>query len=58
MAIAAEHVRQAEAQVRIAGSTLFPALNFGADTARLETHPQGGSWSGEQFDERRIERKL
>ena len=47
MAIAAEHVRQAEAQVRIAGSTLFPALNFGADTARLETHPQGGSWSGE-----------
>ena len=47
MAIAAEHVRQAEAQVRIAGSTLFPELNFGADTARHETHPQGGSWSGD-----------
>ena len=47
MAIAAEHVRQAEAQVRIAGSTLFPALNFGAATARHETRPQGGSWSGD-----------
>jgi len=45
MAIAAEHVRQAEAQVRIAGSTLFPALNFGADTASSQTLPQGGSWS-------------
>ena len=47
MAIAAEHVRQAEAQVRIAGATLFPALNFGAGTARRETRPQGGSWSGD-----------
>ena len=45
LAIAAEHVRQAEAQVRIAGSTLFPALNFGADTARHDTRPDGGSWS-------------
>ena len=49
MAIAAEHVRQAEAQVRIAGSTLFPALNFGADTAHHETRPQGGSWSGDNL---------
>ena len=47
MAIAAERVRQAEAQVRIAGATLFPALNFGAATARRETRPQGGSWSGD-----------
>ena len=47
MAIAAEHVRQAEAQVRIAGSTLFPVLNFGAATARHETRPQGGIWSGD-----------
>jgi len=47
MAIAAEHVRQAEAQVRIAGASLFPALNFSAGTARRETRPQGGSWSGE-----------
>ena len=47
MAIAAERVLQAEAQVRIAGSTLFPALNFGAASARRETRPQGGSWSGD-----------
>src|SRR5450830_644266 len=47
MAIAAEHVRQAEAQVRIAGSTLFPALNFSAATASRETRPQGARWSGD-----------
>lgn len=47
MAIAAERVRQAEAQVRIAGSTLFPVLNFSAASARRETRPQGGSWSGD-----------
>jgi multidrug efflux system outer membrane protein len=47
MGIAAEHVRQAEAQVRIAGATLFPVLNFSAGTGRSETRPQGGSWSGE-----------
>ena len=46
MAIAAEHVRQAEAQARIAGATLFPALNFSAGTGRGETRPPGGSWSG------------
>jgi outer membrane protein, multidrug efflux system len=32
LAIAMERVRQAEAQVRIAGSSLFPALNFGMDS--------------------------
>jgi len=47
MAIAAERVRQAEAQVRIAGSTLFPALNFSAGTGRRETRPHGGPWSGD-----------
>ena len=47
MAIAAEHVRQAEAQVRIAGSTLFPVLNFSAATARHETRPQGARWSSD-----------
>ena len=47
MAIAAEHVRQAEAQVKIAGSTLFPALNFGVATGSRETRPQGGSWGGD-----------
>jgi multidrug efflux system outer membrane protein len=49
MAIAVEHVRQAEAQVRIARATLFPALNFSAGTGRGETRPSGGSWSGENF---------
>jgi multidrug efflux system outer membrane protein len=48
MAIAAEHVRQAEAQVRIAGSTLFPALSFSAASASRETRPPGGSWSGDK----------
>jgi len=47
IAIAAERVRQAEAQVRIAGSTLFPALNFSAGTGRRETRPHGGTRSGE-----------
>ena len=47
MAIAAERVRQAEAQVRIAGSTLFPVLNFSAASGRRETRPQGSSWSGD-----------
>jgi NodT family efflux transporter outer membrane factor (OMF) lipoprotein len=44
LAIAAERVRQAEAQVRIAGATLFPALNFDADSSRRETRVDGGSW--------------
>jgi len=45
IAIAAERVRQAEAQVQIAGSSLFPQLNFGYATSRRETRPDGGSWS-------------
>jgi len=44
LAIAAERVRQAEAQARIAGATLFPALNLGAGSSRRETHVDGGSW--------------
>ena len=44
LAIAAERVRQAEAQVRIAGATLFPALNLGAGSSRRETRVDGGSW--------------
>jgi NodT family efflux transporter outer membrane factor (OMF) lipoprotein len=47
MNIAAEHVRQAEAQVRIAGATLFPELDFSAGTGRSETRPHGGRWSGQ-----------
>jgi NodT family efflux transporter outer membrane factor (OMF) lipoprotein len=45
LAIAAERVRQAEAQARIAGATLFPELSFGAGTSRRETRPDGGPWS-------------
>jgi len=47
LAIAAERVRQAEAQVKIAGSSLFPALNFSAGTGRSEKRPPGGDWSGD-----------
>jgi NodT family efflux transporter outer membrane factor (OMF) lipoprotein len=45
IAIATEHVRQAEAQVKIAGSTLFPVLSASAGTARRGTRPDGGNWS-------------
>jgi multidrug efflux system outer membrane protein len=47
LAIAAERVRQAELQVRIAGASLFPALSLSADTGRRETRPSGGSFRGE-----------
>jgi NodT family efflux transporter outer membrane factor (OMF) lipoprotein len=46
VAVAVERVRQAEAQVSIAGSSLFPVLNLGAATATRETRPDGGSWVG------------
>jgi NodT family efflux transporter outer membrane factor (OMF) lipoprotein len=45
LSIAAERVRQAEAQVRIAGASLFPELSFGAGTSRRETRPDGGYWT-------------
>jgi len=44
LAIAAERVRQAEAQARIAGASLFPVLNFGAGSSRREVRVDGGSW--------------
>jgi len=44
MAVAAEHVRQAEAQVRIAGATLFPAVNLGAGSSLREIRVDGGNW--------------
>lgn len=47
VAIAAQRVRQAEAQARIAGATLFPALHFSASTGRRETRPHDGRWSGD-----------
>src|SRR6185295_17803161 len=37
--------RQAEAQVRIAGASLFPGLDFSASTGRRETRPQGRTWT-------------
>lgn len=46
MAIAMERIRQAEAQTRIAGASLFPEITFGAATSRRETRPDGGRWSG------------
>lgn len=36
LAIAMERVRQAEAQVRVAGSSLFPSLNLGFDTRKTD----------------------
>ncbi len=45
LVIAAERVRQAESQVRIAGASLFPEINFGAGTSRRETRPDGDEWS-------------
>jgi NodT family efflux transporter outer membrane factor (OMF) lipoprotein len=55
MAIAAARLVQAEAQVRIAGSSLFPALNLGAGTGRRETRPPGGRWSGENSSSAALE---
>lgn len=45
LAIAVERVQQAEAQLRIAGASLFPALSFGAATSRRESRPDGGAWT-------------
>lgn len=45
LAIATERVRQAQAQARIAGASLFPQLDFGAGTSRRESRPEGGDWS-------------
>lgn len=47
LAIAAERVRQAEAQVSIAGATLFPALSLGAGSSRRETRVDGGNWQAD-----------
>lgn len=41
LAIAAERVRQAEAQVQIAGASLFPVLNVGAGSSRRVTDSEG-----------------
>lgn len=41
LVIAAERVRQAEAQVTIAGASLFPSLSAGAGASRRDTHGNG-----------------
>jgi NodT family efflux transporter outer membrane factor (OMF) lipoprotein len=43
LAIAMERVRQAEAQVSIAGASLFPTLNLGFNTSRRATNGDAGS---------------
>lgn len=43
MTIAAERVRQAEAAVRSAGSSLFPSLSFDASSGSRRTTPDSGS---------------
>jgi len=43
LAIAMERVKQAEAQVRVAGASLFPTLNLGAGSSSRVTHSEGAS---------------
>ena len=43
LAIAIERVRQAEAQVSLAGASLFPTLDLGFGTSRKSTRGEGGS---------------
>jgi multidrug efflux system outer membrane protein len=45
LAIAMERVRQAEAQVRVAGASLFPSLNLGVGTSTRTTSDDRGSIS-------------
>jgi NodT family efflux transporter outer membrane factor (OMF) lipoprotein len=43
LAIAMERVRQAEAQVRVAGSSLFPSIDLGFGTSARQTNDSRGS---------------
>ena len=43
--IAGERVRQAEAQVSIAGASLFPVISIGAGTTSEAARANGGTWS-------------
>jgi outer membrane protein, multidrug efflux system len=47
LAIAMERVRQAEAQVRVAGASLFPSLDLGIGTSTRTTRDSGRSVSTE-----------
>jgi NodT family efflux transporter outer membrane factor (OMF) lipoprotein len=42
LAAASERVRQAEAQVRVAGASLYPTLDLGVTTIRRDTRPDQG----------------
>lgn len=42
LAVASERVKQAEAQVRVSGASLFPTLDLGVDSVRRDTHPDQG----------------
>ncbi|MCZ7564644.1 MAG: efflux transporter outer membrane subunit [Burkholderiales bacterium] len=42
LAVAGERVRQAEAQVRVAGASLFPTLDLGIGSVRRDTRPDAG----------------
>src|SRR3954465_1085415 len=43
LAIATERVRQAEAQVKVAGASLFPSLDLGAGSSTRTTNNDRGS---------------
>jgi multidrug efflux system outer membrane protein len=43
--IAAERVRQAELQMKIANASLFPSLGLNASTGESKRKPDGGDWS-------------
>jgi multidrug efflux system outer membrane protein len=42
LAAASERVKQAEAQVRVAGASLFPSLDLDVASVRRDTHPNQG----------------
>jgi NodT family efflux transporter outer membrane factor (OMF) lipoprotein len=51
LAIATERVRQAEAQVRVVGASLFPVLSLGADTSTRRTSGgRGGATTSQGTD--------
>ena len=43
--IAAERVKQAELQMKIANASLFPSLGLSASTRESKSKPDGGTWS-------------
>ena len=45
LVIAAERVKQAELQMKIANSSLFPSLGLSASTREGKSKPEGGDWT-------------